>query len=88
MTQTVGAPRAATRPGRRDAAAVGLFSATAFVGAGLLFLVQPMVARLLLPLYGGSATVALYASLAIVLAAARAARYEKECTSDTRIALS
>jgi cell division protein FtsW (lipid II flippase) len=38
--------------------------------------------------YGGSATVALYAGLAIVLAAARAARYEKECTSDERIALS
>lgn len=57
MTQTLRASAPSTRPGRRDAAAVGLFSATAFVGAGLLFLVQPMVARLLLPLYGGSATV-------------------------------
>jgi hypothetical protein len=33
------------------------FSVTAFFGAGMLFLVQPMVARLLLPSYGGSATV-------------------------------
>ena len=35
----------------------GLFTLTAFVGASLLFVVQPMVARLLLPSYGGSATV-------------------------------
>lgn len=34
-----------------------LFSITAFVGAGLLFVVQPLIARLLLPSYGGSATV-------------------------------
>ena len=34
-----------------------LFALTAFVGAGLLFVVQPLVARLLLPSYGGSATV-------------------------------
>jgi SAM-dependent methyltransferase len=34
-----------------------LFAATAFFGAGMLFLVQPMIARLLLPSYGGSATV-------------------------------
>ena len=33
------------------------FTATAFLGAGLLFVVQPMVARLVLPAYGGSATV-------------------------------
>jgi SAM-dependent methyltransferase len=41
----------------RDRGVIILFASTAFVGAGLLFLVQPMVARLLLPLYGGSATV-------------------------------
>ena len=35
----------------------GLFTLTAFVGASLLFVVQPMVARLLLPSFGGSATV-------------------------------
>jgi hypothetical protein len=34
-----------------------LFTVTAFVGAGLLFTIQPFVARLLLPAYGGSATV-------------------------------
>ncbi|WP_151524132.1 spermidine synthase [Serinicoccus kebangsaanensis] len=34
-----------------------LFTATVFVGAGLLFVVQPMVARLVLPQFGGSATV-------------------------------
>lgn len=34
-----------------------LFAAAAFFGAGMLFLVQPMIARLLLPSYGGSATV-------------------------------
>ena len=34
-----------------------LFAGTAFFGAGMLFLVQPMIARLLLPSYGGSATV-------------------------------
>lgn len=34
-----------------------LFGVTAFLGAGLLFVVQPLVARLLLPAYGGSATV-------------------------------
>jgi SAM-dependent methyltransferase len=34
-----------------------LFTLTALVGAALLFVVQPMIARLLLPSYGGSATV-------------------------------
>lgn len=34
-----------------------LFSITAFVGAGLLFVVQPLVARIILPSYGGAATV-------------------------------
>ena len=34
-----------------------MFGATAFFGAAMLFLVQPMIARLLLPSYGGSATV-------------------------------
>jgi hypothetical protein len=34
-----------------------LFAVAAFFGAGMLFLVQPMIARLLLPSYGGSATV-------------------------------
>lgn len=34
-----------------------LFATTSLVGAGLLFVVQPMVARLVLPRFGGSATV-------------------------------
>ena len=50
-------------PGGSAAPTVGrlvlptLFTLTAFTGASLLFVVQPMVARLLLPSYGGSATV-------------------------------
>ena len=35
----------------------GLFAATAFASASLVFLVQPMVAKLLLPLLGGSSSV-------------------------------
>jgi hypothetical protein len=34
-----------------------IFTLTAFTGACLLFVVQPMIARMLLPSYGGSATV-------------------------------
>ena len=45
---------AATRSGR---GVTVLFATTAFVGAGLLFVVQPMIAKLILPSYGGSATV-------------------------------
>ena len=40
-----------------------LFTLTSFVGAGLLFVVQPMVTKLVLPSYGGSATVWSTASL-------------------------
>jgi SAM-dependent methyltransferase len=40
-----------------------LFAVAAFFGAGMLFLVEPMIARLLLPSYGGSATVWSTASL-------------------------
>lgn len=49
----------ARRHGRSRAGAgiAVLFTLTAFVGAGLLFTIQPLVARLLLPAYGGSATV-------------------------------
>lgn len=35
----------------------GLFAATSLLGAALLFVVQPLVARLVLPHFGGSATV-------------------------------
>lgn len=49
--------QAAPRTPPSGVATVVLFTATSFVGAGLLFVVQPMVARLVLPSYGGSATV-------------------------------
>jgi hypothetical protein len=52
------APARVTRPIRVPPRLTTLFFAlTAFFGAGMLFLVQPMIARLLLPSYGGSATV-------------------------------
>jgi hypothetical protein len=46
-------------PGRHrgDWFVVALFTFTAFCGAGLLFVVEPLIAKLLLPSYGGSATV-------------------------------
>lgn len=47
----------------RARATTWLFTVTAFTGAALLFVVQPLVARLLLPSYGGSATVWSTASL-------------------------
>ena len=47
-------PPVAPRSGR---GVTVLFAVTAFVGAGLLFVVQPMIAKLILPSYGGSATV-------------------------------
>ncbi|WP_067477026.1 fused MFS/spermidine synthase [Actinomadura hibisca] len=46
-----------TGPGGRrrpPAAVVGLFVLTSLVGASLIFAVEPMVAKLLLPAYGGS----------------------------------
>lgn len=49
-------PEPATAP-PAGAAVTVLFALTSLVGAGLLFVVQPMVAKLLLPSYGGSATV-------------------------------
>lgn len=53
-----GAPSAeATASGRPRRWLIPLFATTSFVGAALLFVVQPLVARLILPRYGGSATV-------------------------------
>lgn len=57
---TATTPGPATRDARGSRAGLllpSLFTLTAFVGASLLFVVQPMIARLLLPSYGGSATV-------------------------------
>ncbi len=42
---------------RRDPWLAALFTVTAMLGASLLFAVEPLVAKLLLPDYGGSATV-------------------------------
>lgn len=44
-------------PGRRGPAVAVLFASTSFLGAGLLFMVQPLAAKLVLPSFGGSATV-------------------------------
>lgn len=41
--------------GRRQPLLTGMFIATSFIGASLLFLVQPLVGRMLLPVAGGSA---------------------------------
>ncbi|QZY27999.1 fused MFS/spermidine synthase [Nocardioides coralli] len=58
MTATLTPPPVAVPPRQRTGRAlVVLFTLTAFTGAALLFTVQPLVARLLLPMYGGSATV-------------------------------
>src|SRR5262245_27256389 len=61
MTGTTEVARTAraTRTSRRagSAVVVAAFTAAAFAGACLLFVVQPMVARLVLPAFGGSATV-------------------------------
>ncbi len=50
------APRASARVATRDRAAMLVFTTTSFLGSALLFLVQPMVGRLLLPRAGGSAS--------------------------------
>lgn len=59
MTDTleVAVPKARPVPERSSTAVAWLYGCTAFTGAALLFMVQPMVAKLLLPSYGGSATV-------------------------------
>lgn len=56
VTETGEPASAASAPARRIGIPV-LFSLTAFLGASLIFVVQPLVAKLLLPAYGGAATV-------------------------------
>ena len=58
MTEVAGSsdPRTAGRRSTLQPVTV-LFALAAFTGAGLLFVVQPMIARLLLPSFGGSSTV-------------------------------
>ncbi len=48
---------ATLRPVRLPAATVPLFGATIFLAAGLVFLVQPLAAKLVLPLVGGTPAV-------------------------------
>lgn len=59
MTQTVVATsaRTSTAPAPRGIGVAILFATTSFLGASLLFMIQPLAAKLILPSYGGSATV-------------------------------
>ncbi|WP_374456601.1 spermidine synthase [Nocardioides sp.] len=50
-------PRAAAETPQRGAWIAVLFACTTFLGASLLFMIQPLAAKLILPSYGGSATV-------------------------------
>lgn len=50
-------PVAAPAPAQRGAWIAVLFACTTMLGASLLFMVQPLAAKLILPSYGGSATV-------------------------------
>ena len=46
-----------SKPNRATAAAPGLFALTIFASAALVFMVEPMVAKLVLPSLGGSSAV-------------------------------
>jgi len=50
-------PSGAAAIPRRGAWIAVLFACTTFLGASLLFMIQPLAAKLILPSYGGSATV-------------------------------
>ncbi len=50
-------PQSAPARPRQGTPVTALFAITAFTGAALLFVVQPLIAKLILPSYGGSATV-------------------------------
>src|SRR5687767_15330302 len=49
--------RARPRKGGRDTAVITLFALTLFLSAGLTFLVQPMFAKFVLPLFGSTPAV-------------------------------
>ncbi len=49
--------RETPRARRRETTIVALFSATLFLSAGLVFLVQPMYAKFILPLFGSTPAV-------------------------------
>ena len=77
---------AADVPVRRTSSVVitALFALTAFLGAGLLFVVQPMIARIVLPLFGGSATVWSTCSLFFQLVLLLGYLYVHEATTRLR----
>ncbi|HXV03944.1 MAG TPA: hypothetical protein VFP24_10260, partial [Gaiellaceae bacterium] len=51
------AARTITRVARPQVSTMPLFAATIFLAAGLVFLVQPLVAKMLLPVFGGTPAV-------------------------------
>jgi hypothetical protein len=51
------AARTIARADRRQVSTMPLFAATIFLAAGLVFLVQPLVAKMLLPVFGGTPAV-------------------------------
>jgi hypothetical protein len=53
MTTATTPPQSATAPSGRLVLSVALFALTLFVSAALLFLVQPMVGKMILPKFGG-----------------------------------
>lgn len=57
--ETVESPavEASARQSRRNIGIPILFTATAFTGAALLFIVEPLIAKMLLPEFGGASTV-------------------------------
>lgn len=56
-SQGMAEPAARSRGRRRHSAVVALFAATLFLSAGLTFLVQPMFAKFVLPLFGSTPAV-------------------------------
>ena len=56
-SRAIAKPRARSRGRGRQAGVVALFSVTLFVSAGLTFLVQPMFAKFVLPLFGSTPAV-------------------------------
>ncbi len=57
MSQLIVNPAAPAVESRRTADSVALYAATIFTGAFLLFQIQPLIAKMILPWFGGSAAV-------------------------------
>ncbi|MCC7250926.1 fused MFS/spermidine synthase [Hyphomicrobium sp.] len=56
-TQPAGSPRRLSLPDRQGWGVLSLFTATTFLSAFLLFFIQPMFAKMVLPLLGGAPSV-------------------------------